>query len=187
MGIHSVLRDKTPVLDIDFDDDMEFEAAVIGHIYRHGSIPLHPNGWGSHDGEFVYSDGFPENSRTPEEKKKYREKAALEKAKRAELAAQEARKHKEERASLQRLINSQITRRATGSIRKNFASFLLDQNPFTREALRNSLEPIVKRYSRDRIEAICAINEFMDFGWKEADRMGVTYRKWIANRIKSYR
>lgn len=174
-----------PVLDVDFDDDREFEACVLSSIERCGTIDVHPNAWGAHDGIAVYSDGFPEDSRTPEERRRHKEYAARKRQDRA----QQMRAVLEAANIRRRRLERQLRYDYRENLRQVWLRFLIAQNQWTRSALRDALEPVVMRAALcDRIAAVCAINEFMDFGWKEVERAGGKGRlKWLVATIRSYR
>lgn len=185
-----------PVLDDDFDADDGFESVVIDSINRCGTIDVHPNGWGVHDGMYSYSDGYPEDKRTPEEK------AAREKWRR-ELRAKhkiERERERQLREAQKRRLERQIKITTRGNLRACIARFILDQDnsefsrdPYVRSSLREALIPILMRLTGcDRIAAACAANEFMDFGYKSVDRSAAnggsdTWAKWFVDRIRGYR
>lgn len=45
-------------VDPDFDDIVQFESVIVDSIQRSGTLDIHPNGWGVHDGLGVNTDNM---------------------------------------------------------------------------------------------------------------------------------
>lgn len=187
MGLHSMFPSTVPVLDIEFDSDEEFEAAVIDSIARCGFIGIHPNAWGVHDGIAAYSDGDPVTP--PDQLARWRAEDAEKKRNQAIHAAKDAEeKRKKDKKTLRTLRVASKDR-----VRQCFEKFLADQgagfgpSAHTRSALREALEPLVSSYPHCRLDNVrvnAVITEFIQWGWSDAESRKMPMGEWLWKRSR---
>lgn len=186
MGVHSIFPISVPVLDSEFDLDEEFEAAVLDSISRCGTIDVHPNAWGVHDGIGAYTDGDPVTP--PDILARWRAEDAEKKRNKAIQAAKDAEeKQKKDKCTLRTLAVSSRDR-----ARKCFERFLAEQTAWSgpsaeaRSSMRKALEPLVSTFPHcvDYVLVSAVIVEFMDSGWKDAEQRKMPMGEWLWKRSR---
>ena len=156
------------LLDDEFDVDDEFEAMVLESIQRCGTIDVHPNGWGIHDGLGVNTDNM-----------HYSADYSL-----REINVKEAHGPKDMRDENKKIAS----RKRQYEIERK--EYLLKQEKIEL-ARKAELDELIKRIAEfphvphdSGSIAYYTATEFMQFGAADAIRRGISNEDWIWKRSR---